>query len=65
MFRVKIIFNKVGKHDYFFQYWFISDMKQVAVKSEGVTIYDENGAFKAFYYADKIVGVEILKAEDE
>lgn len=65
MIKVKVIFSKIKNHDYFYQYWFVSDTKQVSIKNEGITIYDENGAFKAFYYADKVVGVELTKGFEE
>lgn len=45
--------------------WEVSDTKQLSVKPEGITLYDENGGFVAFYYADKVIGVEVTPVAEE
>ena len=65
MIEAKIIFSDTTSGKNTTVTWVMRDARQVEVTPNGVTIYNEDGTFRAFYYANKVVGVEIERGEEE
>lgn len=63
MMEVKIILKDVKKNREIT--WELDNKECLSVKDNGVTIYDGDGSFRAFYYSENVIGVEVLDQADE
>ena len=45
--------------------WTVDSNKHLSIKDDGVTIYNSDGTFRAFYYASNVIGVELSESEGD
>lgn len=63
MIEVKIILKGAKKSKEIT--WELDSKECMSIKDDGVTIYDGDGSFRAFYYSGNVIGVEVLNQADE
>ena len=45
--------------------WTVEGSECLSIKDDGVTIYNSDGTFRAFYYASNVIGVELSESEGD
>lgn len=53
-----IITLKNGKKP-FIETWKIDNRECFSVKNDGITIYESDGSFRAYYYAHSVISIEV------